>query len=341
MTATLKIIDPGLHTTIQDRGRLGFQSAGVPVSGALDLDSLAIANALVGNEPDEAALEIRYSGPTLLVNSDWALIALTGTSASLAISGDAEDRSLPSYRSIRLKRGSRIALPALGDSATAYIAVAGGFEIQSVLGSRSTYVRGGFGGFKGRSLQAGDEIPLGSESAGDRNELVLSTPPALTLPSSIRAVAGPQSEHFTAEALEIFTSSAWRIGEKVDRMGMRLEGPKLEHRHGHDIVSDGIVTGSIQVPGTGRPIILLADRQTTGGYPKIATVISSDLGAIGRARIGGKLYFHMVTAAEAQSIREKHVFRQKQLLAAMVPISTHMIDKLYRENLISGVYGEN
>ena len=341
MTATLKIIDPGLHTTIQDRGRLGFQSAGVPVSGALDPDSLGIANALVGNSPGEAALEIRYSGPTILINLDQALIALTGTSTSLAISSDGVSRSLPSYRSIRVKRGSRIALPALGDSATAYIAIAGGFEIASVLGSCSTYVRGGFGGFRGRSLQAGDEIPLRSESAGERDELVLNTPPVLTLPSPVRAVAGPQSGHFTGEALEIFTSSDWRIGEKVDRMGMRLEGPRLGHRHGHDIVSDGIVTGSIQVPGTGHPIILLADRQTTGGYPKIATVISSDLGAIGRARIGDILRFHMVTAAEAQIVREEHIYRQKQLLAAMAPISTYMIDKLYRENLISGVYGDN
>jgi biotin-dependent carboxylase-like uncharacterized protein len=341
MTATLKIIDPGLHTTIQDRGRLGFQSAGVPVSGALDIDSLAIANALVGNASDEAALEIRYSGPTMVVNCDWAMVALTGTSASVAITGNGETRSLPSYRSIRVKRGNRIAFSALGDSATAYIAVAGGFEIASALGSRSTYVRGGFGGFQGRSLQAGDEVPLRSESVADRDELVLSTPPVLTLPSSIRAVAGPQSEHFTAEAMDIFTSSDWCIGEKVDRMGMRLEGPELAHRHGHDIASDGIVTGSIQVPGTGHPIILLADRQTTGGYPKIATVISTDLGAIGRARIGDILHFHMVTAAEARTIREKHVFGQKQLLAAIVPISTYLIDKLYRENLISGVYGGN
>jgi len=341
MTATLKILDSGLHTTIQDRGRFGFQSAGVPVSGALDLDSLAIANALVGNASDEAALEIRYSGPTLLINSDWSLMALTGTSASLAISSDGETHLLPSYRSIRVKRGSHIALPALGDSTTAYIAIAGGLEIASVLGSRSTYVRGHFGGFQGRSLQAGDEIPLRSESAGDRNELVLSTLPALTLPSSIRAVAGPQSEHFTAEALDLFTSSDWRIGEKVDRMGMRLEGPKLEHRHGHDIVSDGIVTGSIQVPGTGHPIVLLADRQTTGGYPKIATIISSDLGAVGRARVRDILRFHMVTAAEAQTIRQKHGCQQRQLLAAIAPMSTYMIDKLYRENLISGVYGNN
>ncbi len=339
MNATIKLVDPGLHTTIQDRGRPGFQSAGVPVSGALDPDSLAIANALVGNAPEEAALEIRYSGPTILINSDQALVALAGTSTPLAISSDGVSSSLPSYRSIRVMRGSCIALPALSDSATAYIAIAGGFEIPSVLGSRSTYVRGGFGGFHGRSLQSGDEIPLRLESAGDRDELVLSTPPASTLPSSIRAVAGPQSEHFTAEALEIFTSSDWRIGEKVDRMGMRLEGPRLEHRHGHDIVSDGIVTGSIQVPGTGHPIILLADRQTTGGYPKIATVISSDLGAIGRARIGDILRFHIVTAAEAQIFREKHISRQKQLLAAIAPIGASIIDKLYQENLISGVYG--
>src|SRR5215218_783211 len=144
MTATLKILDSGLHTTIQDRGRLGFQSAGVPVSGALDPDSLVIANALVGNAPDEAALEIRYSGPTILINADRALVALTGTLASLTISGDGESRSLPSYRSTRVMSGSRIALPALTDSATAYIAIAGGFEIAPVLGSRSTYVRGGF-----------------------------------------------------------------------------------------------------------------------------------------------------------------------------------------------------
>ena len=340
MSASLQILDPGLHTTIQDRGRFGYQSAGVPVSGALDADSLALANALVGNAPDEAVLEIRYSGPTIAINADQALIALAGTSASLAISGDGESRSVPPYRSIRVGRGSRIALPALSDSTTAYLAVAGGFDIAPVLGSRSTYVRGGFGGFQGRGLQAGDEIPLRSESAGERDELVLSTPPLLKLPSRIRVVPGPQIEHFTDEALEIFNRSDWRIGEKTDRMGMRLEGPRLRHRHGHDIVSDGIVTGSVQVPGTGQPIILLADRQTTGGYPKIATIISSDLGAIGRARLGDFLRFDMVTAAEAQTAREKHVSRQKQLLAAIAPIGTYIIDRLYQENLISGVYGD-
>jgi biotin-dependent carboxylase-like uncharacterized protein len=340
MTASLKIIVPGLHTTIQDRGRFGFQSVGVPVSGALDFNSLAIANALVGNPLDEAALEVRYFGPTVAINSHQALIALTGTLTYLEITEDGETRSVPSYRSIRVKRGSRIVLRALIDSATAYIAVAGGFDIAPVLGSRSTYVRGGFGGFEGRNLQAGDDIPLRSESAGARDELILGTPPVLNPQLVIRVVPGPQIDHFTDKAIDIFTRCDWRIGEKVDRMGIRFEGARLEHRHGHDIVSDGIVTGSIQVPGTGQPIILLADRQTTGGYPKIATVISADLGAIGRARTGDSLRFDMVTLAEALSARENHVLRQKQELAAISPAAEYMIAKLYNENLISGVYGD-
>jgi biotin-dependent carboxylase-like uncharacterized protein len=340
MNATIEIVEPGPHTTVQDRGRVGFQSSGVPVSGALDVDSLAIANALVGNALDEAALEVRYSGPTISINSVSVLLALTGTSASFDITEHGETRSVSSYRSIRVRRGSRVALRTLSDSATAYIAVGGGFDIAPVLGSRSTYVRGGFGGFHGRTLERGDEIRLRSESAAERDELILSPLPLLKLPPSIRVVAGPQFHHFTDETIGIFASSDWRIGEKVDRMGMRLEGPRLVHRHGHDIVSDGIVTGSIQVPGTGQPIILLADRQTTGGYPKIATVISTDLGAIGRARMGNTFRFKIVTIPHAQTVRAGHIARQKELLATIAPMNSYMVDKLYQENLISGVFGE-
>jgi allophanate hydrolase subunit 2 len=172
-------------------------------------------------------------------------------------------------------------------------------------------------------------------------ELILAEPPTLALPPRIRAVPGPQEHRFTPEAVAHFAESDWRVGARGDRMGIRLEGPRLAHQGGHDIVSDGTVTGSIQVPGNGQPIVLLADRQTTGGYPKIATVISADLPALGRARPGDAVRFELIGAAEAASARAEYRARLAAITASLRPAGGEGLDleRLYSENLISGVFG--
>jgi len=341
MSASLKIEQPGLLTTVQDRGRPGYQDAGVPPSGALDVDSLVIANALVGNDPGLATLEIRYTGPTFVIDADHVLLALTGTGGGLRIEHNGRSITAPAYRSVIAGRGAKVSVPSITDSATAYIAIGGGIDVAPVLGSRSTYARSGFGGYRGRPLQAGDVIAVGATGDAPR-QLSLAEPFDLASRERIRAVPGPQADRFTDEALALFESAEWRVSALADRMGMRLEGPALAHSAGHDIVSDGIVTGSIQVPGNGLPIVLLADHQTTGGYPKIATVISADIGALGRARGGDTVQFELVSVADAFTARAEHRKQLSDALAAIAPAEGFNLDlaKLYSENLISGIHGE-
>lgn len=341
MSAVLKVVQPGLHTTVQDLGRFGHQDVGVPVSGPLDSESLRLANALAGNPPGTAALEILVQGPTLEVAADSVRLALTGTQTGIEIRGDeTAPRILPPWRSLRLRRGQIFRVGALSDSACAYLAVEGGFDIAPCLGSVSTYARGGLGGLAGRPLQAGDLLPLALEEATDRGEAALRQVPDLGLSRPVRVVLGPQDDHFTAEAVRTFLSAEYRISPNADRMGFRLEGPKLEHRDGYNIVSDGIVTGAVQVPGSGQPILLLADHQTTGGYPKIATVISADLPVVGRRRPGSSIRFAAVDVAEAETIRRRQEATLQRLARQLQPVAeSGDIDlaSLYSGNLISGV----
>lgn len=329
----------GLSTTLQDIGRLGHQALGIPVSGALDPDALRLANTLVGNRADEAALEIRMIGPTLRIDADAVLIALCGTAAPLEVLSPIR-RHVPAGQSVRLERDAVFRIASLRDSATAYLAVSGGFDVPQVLGSRSTYLRGGFGGFKGRSLSEGDRLPLCLERAEDEAGLRLARPLRLAVPRRIRVVLGPQQDHFTEGSIEIFLSEGFNVTNEADRMGLRLAGPKLEHARGYNIVSDGIATGAIQVPGDGQPIVLLADHQTTGGYPKIATVISADLPALGRALAGATLHFEAVTVEAAQSALQDHERHVANLVKSFEPVrldpSNLSSSELLSKNLISG-----
>ena len=278
MSPHLLVQSPGPFTTIQDLGRFGRQDLGVPVSGALDTVALRIANVLVGNPETMAGLEIRGAGPLLRVEADSVRVALGGTAAALEILGEAP-RIVPGWQSVRLVRGEAFRIGTLRDTATCYCAVEGGFAVPALFDSQSTYVRGRMGGFEGRALRSGDRVPVSRREAPERGELRLPSPPPYDAGSPVRVVLGPQHDHFTKAAVATFLESSFTVSHQADRMGLRLEGPALEHAGGHDIVSDGIATGAIQVPGTGLPIILLADHQTTGGYPKIATVASVDLPA--------------------------------------------------------------
>jgi biotin-dependent carboxylase-like uncharacterized protein len=342
MTAALRVLSPGLMTTVQDLGRRGYQYLGIPVSGALDHVSLRAANLLVGNPPDAAALEIAYQGPTLAVEADSVRIALAGGSASIemeSVDGGGGKVRLASLQSGRLQRGQVVRIGALAGSAVAYLAVEGGFDIPPVLCSRSTYTRGAIGGIQGRAVRTGDAIPLKLAAAPERDEVQLSSFD-LAPPKRFRIILGPQDDYFTKTGIATLLDATYTVTPATDRMGMRLDGPKLEHAKGYNIVSDGIAPGSIQVPGNGLPIVLLADRQTTGGYPKIATVISADLPALGRLMPGAEVAFEAVDVAAAEAAAGELAADLGAMQQRIVPArreATLDAAKLMGENLVSGM----
>ena len=340
MSAALSFLASGLLTTLQDLGRVGYQHLGIPVSGALDPVSLAAANLLVGNPAATAALEIAYQGPSLRVEADSVRIALAGAAAPierLAAPGDGRPHRLAMLESTRLERGDQIRIGAF--TGVLYLAAEGGFDVPAVLGSRSTLVRAGIGGLNGRPLQAGDRLPLCRPRASEVEEVRLSALD-LTPPASFRIILGPQDDYFTPAALRLIEQASFTVTPASDRMGMRLDGPRLEHSKGYNIVSDGIAPGTVQVPGNGLPIVLLADRQTTGGYPKIATVISADLPALGRLTPGATVRFRIVGIEEAEAARREQAALLAQLAQRIVaaPRAARIDEaQLQDANLVSGM----
>ena len=298
--STIRVINPGLLTTVQDLGRRGFQKYGVPVCGALDAVSMRIANILVGNPETLAGLEFTAAGPTLRFERD-AVIALVGADFAPVIDG-AEARA---WESVRVPAGATVGFRAPSDGVRAWLAVDGGVDVPIVMGSRSTDLKGGFGGHEGRALTDGDALPLGRPLRPDpplpaRLPAEISRQPTYGQSFDIRVVLGPQNHRFTDAGISALLQSEYAVSPDADRTGYRLDGPAIEHAAGADIVSDGTALGSIQVPGTGTPIILLADRGTTGGYAKIATVISPDIGLLAQAMPGAKIRFRAVSVSEAR-----------------------------------------
>ena len=340
MSPGLRVLSPGLHTTVQDLGRIGWQAAGVPVSGALDGISLRLANRLAGNAPGAAALEILFGGPSLEVAADSVRVALAGGGASLVLSREPE-RRVAAWQSLTLRRGAVFRVAIGPEAVCAYLAVEGGIAVPMALGSRATYLRASLGGFEGRMLRQDDLLPLAIGQATERSELRLAAPPPSTAELPIRVVLGPQQDYFTEAAVAALLNAEFHVSPSADRMGMRLDGPLLRHRRGWDIVSDAIATGAIQVPGSGQPILLLADHQTTGGYPKIATVVSADLPVVGRRRPGNALRFAAVGIEEAEQLARDEEQRLAALAAAFEPVPGDGLDldlaSLYAGNLISGV----
>ena len=342
MKPALRVISPGLMTTLQDLGRIGYQHLGIPVSGALDGVSLRAANAIVGNPPGAGALEIAYRGPTLKVQADSVRLAYAGGVAAIEVLDDAKAVSgmrVPPLQSVCLRRGQVLRVGALAGSVVGYLAVEGGFDATPALGSQSTYMRAGLGGFDGRALRAGDVLGLRRPEAEEREERQLLTLD-LAPPPRIRVVLGPQDDYFSARGLRTLLESAYAVSAASDRMGMRLDGPTLEHSKGSNIVSDGIAPGAIQVPGNGLPIVLLADRQTTGGYPKIATVIAADLPTLGRLAPGARLAFEAVSVEAAEAAYRQHTSLLTALPRQLVSLrDASRIDEaaLLASNLVSGV----
>jgi biotin-dependent carboxylase-like uncharacterized protein len=339
MSGHLRVISAGLGTTVQDAGRFGGQRFGIPTAGALDRVAMAAANTIVGNPPATAVLEMLYVGATLEVVADSVRCACVGLGAELEVTEDGVTRRIGGAQSVRLANGARLRAIVGKNVISCALAIEGGIALPPVMGSLSTYARARIGGMDGRVLANGDLLPIVRAAVEARAEICL---PDLDLavPPRIRIVLGPQDDYFTAEALATFLSQPYVITRAADRMGMRLEGPILAHAKGFNIVSDGIAPGSIQVPGDSQPIILLADRQTTGGYPKIATVASIDLPALGRVGPGGVLHFEAVSVEVAEDLRREQARIEAGWHAALQPAAAPVGVRegaLYDNNLISGV----
>lgn len=296
----LEILEPGFFTTVQDAGRVGWARYGVPPSGPLDAVAFRAANGLVGNPPDAAGLEITLTGLTLRCSRS-ALIAVCGAEFALW----AGRLPVPTWHAVHLRAGDLLRFGERRSGARAYLAIGGGIAVPRFLDSRSTYLPGGFGGLKGRALRQGDRLPLGM---GVRHPALRAgrvwprseRPPYISTPT-LRVVLGPQDDAFTPAGIDTFLSAAYVLSPNSNRMGARLEGPPIAHRDAAGIVSDGLVAGSVQVPADGQPIVMLADHQTTGGYPKIATVIQADLPLLAHVLPGGAVRFEAVTLVEAQA----------------------------------------
>lgn len=293
---SLLIDEPGLFSTIQDLGRVGHMRIGVPPSGALDPLALRAANVVLGNAADEAALEMCRLGVTLTVQAQSIRFALTGAEGPATLDG----APIAFWRSHTARRGQVIALGRLRGGA-AYLAVRGGFALDPVMGSRSTYTRAAIGGFEGRRLAAGDVLPLRLHEAPAARERTLPHPVPADRARPLRVILGPQAEMFTDAAIRTLLTEAYEVTRDADRIGLRLRGPALAHLGRREIVSDGNTTGCIQVPGDGQPIALLPDRQSVGGYAKIATVISADLHRLGQAVPGSLLRFEAVAPEQAEA----------------------------------------
>lgn len=302
---TLAIETAGLLTTVQDSGRYGFQDKGVPVSGAMDRAALELGNALLGNAPGAAALEIFSGGFRARFLTD-AFFAVTGFDPDVRLNGHAVDLWTPHAA----RAGDVVSIEAGGLGLWHYLCLEGGIDVPPVLGSRSTYLRGGFGGLEGRALRPGDVLetnPLGpSASLGPLPENLR---PAYAAHPTIRVVLGPQAEVFSSDVLDAFLGAPYGVTTRSDRMGMMLDGPRLQHSGSPDIVSEGLAFGAVQVPGEGLPFVLLADRPTTGGYAKIATVVSLDLPLLVQTAPGRSVRFQAVDLWEAREAHLKRAYK--------------------------------
>lgn len=301
----LKLLDAGALATIQDKGRLGYQGLGVPVSGAMDIFSFSAANALVHNDPSAAAIEMH--SPVTLETLAPALVALTGAEAAFRING----RAMPQWTAIFVRAGSLIEINPAHAGGWRYLAIHGGIDVPLVLSSRSTFLRGKFGGWRGRALESGDEIIIGAQSISD---YAMAAGLSIDAPARnffdradaakgnkiIRIILGPHSEWFKTEAIESLLYQEYFLSASADRMGYRLRGAALVRHRVEELVSCGVPLGAMQVPTDGQPIVLMADHQTTGGYPIIGTIIGADVPLIAQCVEGDAIRFRVVEIDEAE-----------------------------------------
>ncbi len=295
MTAALRVLAAGPGCTVQDGGRHGFLRYGVTVAGPMDPLAHAIANRALGNPADSAAIEVSLGGLEVTAEGGPVTVAVAGGMFQVMLDGQA----LPPAVVARLEPGATLKLRAGTSGVWCYLALAGGVDLPRVLGSSATHARTGMGGLDGRMLAAGDRLPAGPAAGGGIATGRILASPLDRPPAMIRVLLGPQHDYFAEDQIAAFLAGPWTISPRGDRMACFLEGPRLSHRLGFNIPSDGVAMGAIQVPGEGQPIVLMADRQSTGGYPKIATVIGADLGRLAQARPGTSIRFRAVSHDEA------------------------------------------
>lgn len=299
MMPSLLIHSAGLFTTVQDAGRYGYQRYGMPVAGAMDPFSLRLANMLVGNEPGAACLEATIVGPEIEF-TDTTTVAVTGADMGLCING----RSAAMNTTLTLRKGDMLSFTGLVSGCRSYISFAGGIDVPEVMGSRSTYLRAAVGGFEGRALRNGDVVQLGKAHGKVKvKELPEGAIPLYESSQTIHIISGPEADRFEIEGLRSFLTAEYTVTDRSDRMGYRLDGEQIVHKPGGaDIISAGLSAGTIQVPGDGKPIVLMADRQTTGGYARIANVITADLTLVAQMKPGDAMRFREVTLDHAREL---------------------------------------
>lgn len=334
---SIRILHPGLLTTIQDKGRYGFQQQGVIVSGAMDAFALRAANLLVGNEEHEAAIEVTIMGPAMRFEADL-LISICGGNLSPAVDGC----PIPLWRPVSVKSGTTLEFGACRSGARAYVAVAGGIDVPAVMRSKSTFLRADIGGFHGRALQKGDVLHPGALSSraahyakcltGRRGTRPFhaaewfiggSLMPAYAANPVVRIIRGRQYEQFTERSKQLFLTSSFQVTPQSDRMGYRLNGPALEcnERDGAEFISEAVSFGTVQVPYDGNPIILMADCQTIGGYPKIAQAVSVDLPVLAQVKPGETVRFAEISLQEAEKL---YIRREMELEKMAKTISLYL-----------------
>lgn len=294
-----RVIKPGLFTTVQDLDRYGFQKYGVPVCGAMDKFAFVSANILVGNHVNDACLEITLLGPELEV-LNRSRIAVAGADFSITLNSDL----VPMWQTLEVQKGDILAFAGTARSGCrAYLAVRGGFDVPLVLGSRSTYIRGGFGGYEGRGLKARDLLKAFTPERFPKTKRIMpsSLIPKYENPFTVNVIPGPQEDLFTAKGIETFLSSIYTITPESDRMGYRLDGSLIERKSMGEIVTEALVQGAVQIPGNGKPIVLMADAQTSGGYPKIATVTTPSVSRLAQAKPNDKVRFNKVSLSQAHA----------------------------------------
>ena len=310
-TATFEVIQPGVLTTIQDLGRYGFSQFGVPPSGALDTFSFRTGNLLVGNREGESGLEVTLMGLKLMTLKE-VVISITGGDLYPTLNGE----PLAMWRTHLLVEGDVVHFKKVRAGCRAYLAVSGGFVVPRIMESSSTYLSGKFGGLEGRKLREGD-ILYSPDLSSSLNKLGLQFPidwiSFLEKERALRVIPGPQDHHFTEKGFQTFCSSLYHVTSQCDRMGVRLEGPKVERRSDveESIISEGMIAGAIQVPGDGKPMIILTEL-VTGGYTKIATIISTDLPRVAQLKPGDRVQFMPISLEEAHHLLREQEERLKR-----------------------------
>jgi 5-oxoprolinase (ATP-hydrolysing) subunit C len=332
----LRVLSAGPGATLQDGGRHCYLRFGVTAAGPMDPLAHATANLAVGNAAEATAIEVSVGGIELTAESGSLGVAIAGGEFALSLDG----RPLPPAVVLNLEAGAVLKIRASGRGSWCYLAVAGRLVMPKVLGSHATHTRTGFGGVNGRAIIAGDRFGFEPSGTSQPSTSAIVAPWLDRPVDTIRVVLGPQHDYFADDQIAVFLAGPWTVSAKADRMAYYLDGPRLTHARGYNIVSDGIAMGAIQVPGDGRPIVLMADRQSTGGYPKIATIIGPDIGRLAQARPGTVLRVAAVSIGEAVAARRAEAGLLARGIVVEPLVRTHLSSEfLLGLNLIDGVAG--